>query len=99
MRASEAPGLGSGPLGQETIERAELVRSLLGRVPDDVRQLAVNYYIDGMTQQEIADLHRISVPTVRKRLNQFVRRSRKVLTRELARALGAVLMAAHWIAT
>ncbi len=98
MRAGEAPGLGSGPLGQETIERAELVRSLLDRVPHDVRQLAVNYYIDGMTQQEIAELHHISVPTVRKRLDQFVRRSRKALSRELARALGAVLVAAQWFA-
>ncbi len=96
MRANETPGLGSGPLGRETIERAELVRSLLDRVPEDVQRLVVNYYIDGMTQQEIAELHRISVPTVRKRLDSFVRRSRKALARDLARAICLTLVLGLW---
>lgn len=77
----------SSVLDHETIERSELVRSLLDRVPTDVAHLAVNYYIDGMTQEEIADLHRLSVPTVRKRLALFVRRSRKTLLGDVNRVV------------
>ncbi len=77
----------SSMLDHETIERSELVRSLLDKVPSDVAHLAVNYYIDGMTQEEIADLHRLSVPTVRKRLALFVRRSRKTLLGDVNRVV------------
>ena len=94
--AQHGPELGVGRaslLDYETIERAELVRSLLDRVPRDVAHLAINYYIDGMTQEEIAELHRISVPTVRKRLALFVRRSRKALQRDVQRLVTLICSA------
>ncbi len=94
--AQQGPGVAMGSaslLDHETIERTELVRSLLDRVPQDVAHLAVNYYVDGMTQEEIAELHQISVPTVRKRLALFVRRSRKALQRDVMRLVTLVCWA------
>jgi len=81
------PGAGDGPPGHDSIERTELIRSLLERVSPDIQRLVVNYYIDDMTKEEIARLHSLSVPTVRKRLDVFVRRSRSSLTREMVQAL------------
>ena len=37
------------------------------------------YYVDELTQQEIADVTQLSRPTVRKRLRQFLRAARAAL--------------------
>lgn len=81
-------------LDHETIERSDLIRTMLGQVPPDVAALAVNFYLDGMSKREIAELHHLSVPTVRKRLNLFVNRSRKKLAKDLMTAVTLVLAAA-----
>jgi RNA polymerase sigma-70 factor (ECF subfamily) len=60
-------------------DRRELVRSLLASAPPDAQEVAVLYYIDELTQQEIADVTHLSRPTVRKRLRQFLRSARAAL--------------------
>lgn len=87
VHREDRPGSGGGPPGHDAIERTELIRSLLDRVPPDIQRLVVNYYIDDMTKEEIARLHQLSVPTVRKRLDLFVRRCRRSLTRDMVHAL------------
>jgi RNA polymerase sigma-70 factor (ECF subfamily) len=65
----------------EAIERAELVRRLLGRLDTETQRVAVHYYVDEMTQDEIAVLLGRSLPTIRKRLSKFQRAAEKELAR------------------
>jgi len=60
-------------------DRRELVRALLGAVPEEAREAAVLYYVDEMTQAEIALATGHSLPTVRKRLRQFLAAARAAL--------------------
>lgn len=60
-------------------ERAHLVQQLLGRLDRETQQVAVHYYVDEMTQQEIAALLDRSLPTIRKRLAKFKRVAEKEL--------------------
>jgi RNA polymerase sigma-70 factor (ECF subfamily) len=77
----------SGTRAFDGIERAELIRALLIRFDPEIQRLVIHHYLDGMTKIEVADLCGLSVPTVRKRLNLFVRRSRRYLQRELLASL------------
>ncbi len=76
-----------GTRGFDGIERAELIRALLIRFEPDIQRLVIHHYLDGMTKLEVAEVCGLSVPTVRKRLNLFVRRSRRYLQRELLASL------------
>jgi RNA polymerase sigma-70 factor (ECF subfamily) len=66
-------------VGRDGPDRRELVRSLLASAPPDAQEVAVLYYVDDLTQQEIAEVTHLSRPTVRKRLRQFLRSSRAAL--------------------
>jgi RNA polymerase sigma factor (sigma-70 family) len=66
-------------VGREGPDRRELVRSLLASAPPEAQEVAVLYYVDELTQQEIADVTHLSRPTVRKRLRQFLRSARAAL--------------------
>ena len=69
------------------VERFELIRALLTRFDPEIQRLVIHHYMDGMTQQEVAQVCGLSVPTVRKRLKLFVRRSRRYLQQELLAGL------------
>lgn len=60
-------------------ERRELVRVLLARAEPEEQEVAVMYFVDELTQTEIADATGRSLPTVRKRLRKFLARARKAL--------------------
>jgi RNA polymerase sigma factor (sigma-70 family) len=66
-------------VGREGPDRRELVRSLLASATPEAQEVAVLYYVDELTQQEIADVTHLSRPTVRKRLRQFLRSARAAL--------------------
>lgn len=61
-------------------ETAAMVRNLLGLFDAQTQQLAIHYYVDEMSQQEVAEAVGLSVPTVRKRLRGFVERARQAMT-------------------
>ena len=63
----------------EPPERRELVRMLLGAAPAEAQEVAVLYYVDGLTQAEIAETLGRSLPTVRKRLREFIAAAREAL--------------------
>src|SRR5262245_17646057 len=44
-------------------ERAKMVRDLLARVDPETQQVAVHYWVDEMTQEEIAEALQRSLPT------------------------------------
>jgi RNA polymerase sigma-70 factor (ECF subfamily) len=60
----------------------DLAMRLLMRAPENLRAPAMLYYVDGMEQQQIADVLGISRRTVINRLGDFAVRARKYLSRE-----------------
>ena len=67
----------------ESPDRRELVRVLLAAAPGEAQEMAVLYYVDELTQQEIARETGRSLPTVRKRLRQFLSCAREALREAL----------------
>jgi RNA polymerase sigma-70 factor (ECF subfamily) len=63
----------------EPPDRRELVRRVLSAAPDEAQEVAVLYFVDELTQQEIAVEMGRSLPTVRKRLKEFLECSRGLL--------------------
>jgi RNA polymerase sigma-70 factor (ECF subfamily) len=57
----------------------ELVRALLGAAPAEAQEIAVLYFVDELTQAEIAQATGRSVPTVRARLREFLGAARGAL--------------------
>jgi RNA polymerase sigma-70 factor (ECF subfamily) len=65
----------AGPQGLWSADRAErrqIVRQLLERVSGECAEVAVHYFVDEMTQEEIGEAIGRSLPTVRKRLREFL---------------------------
>jgi len=73
--ARVAPGL--------EIDRRELLRALLGAASPEEQEMAVLYYVDEMTQDEIGRATGRSLPTVRKRLRGFLAAARAALAEAL----------------
>ncbi len=61
----------------------ELVRALLGVAPAEAQEIAVLYFVDELTQAEIATESGRSLPTVRKRLREFLAAARGALAEAL----------------
>lgn len=61
--------------GPQVMEKRDLVRALLRRFDPETQAAAVHYHVDEMTLEEVAALLGRSVPTVRKRLEQFAAQS------------------------
>jgi RNA polymerase sigma factor (sigma-70 family) len=76
-------------LGRERTERGiepearELVRALLGAATPEAQEIAVLYFVDELTQAEIAEATSRSLPTVRKRLREFLSAARGALAEAL----------------
>ena len=49
----------------------DLVAKMLARVDHETQAMAIHYHVDEMTLEEVAALLGRSVPTVRKRLQEF----------------------------
>jgi RNA polymerase sigma factor (sigma-70 family) len=67
----------------DALERARMVHALLLRLDTETQAVAVHYYVDEMTQEEIAAALGRSLPTIRKRLEKFRRVARRELGNEL----------------
>jgi RNA polymerase sigma-70 factor (ECF subfamily) len=61
------------------VDRRELLRALLGVAEAEEQEMAVLYFVDEMTQAEIARETGRSLPTVRKRLRGFLAAARAAL--------------------
>jgi RNA polymerase sigma-70 factor (ECF subfamily) len=68
-REEKARSEGHG--GPQLLEDREAVRKLLARCDLETQAVAVHYYVDEMTLEEVAALLGRSVPTIRKRLQSF----------------------------
>ena len=67
---------GSDPEGTEDHAR---ILALLDGVDDETKACVVHTFFDDCTREEVASIVGISVPTVRKRINQFLDRARVAL--------------------
>lgn len=76
-RASTEPS-GDSP------ERASQVRQVLGRCGRNVQEVAVLYYVDEMTQEEVAAAVGYSRKTVRQKLAKFLETARRLLAEDMS---------------
>ncbi len=60
-----------GEGGPQVFEMRDLVAKMLARVDHETQAMAIHYHVDEMTLEEVAALLGRSVPTVRKRLQEF----------------------------
>jgi RNA polymerase sigma-70 factor (ECF subfamily) len=67
----------------EPPDRRELVRALLAAAPEEAQEMAVLYFVDELTQAEIGEATGRSLPTVRKRLREFLSAARAALAEAL----------------
>lgn len=67
------------PHAEASADQLALVRALLGRFDAETQACAVHYLVDEMSQEEVAVLVGLSVPTVRKRVRTFLREARLAL--------------------
>jgi RNA polymerase sigma-70 factor (ECF subfamily) len=63
----------------EPPDKRELVRALLASAPEEAQEVAVLYFVDELSQAEIGVALGRSLPTVRKRLREFLASSRGAL--------------------
>jgi RNA polymerase sigma-70 factor (ECF subfamily) len=64
-------GKSEGAGGPQVFEMRDEVRRMLARFDQETQAAAIHYYVDEMTLEEVATLLGRSVPTVRKRLEDF----------------------------
>lgn len=69
------------PEGDPAVLQALTVRSLLAHFDPQTQEAAVCYFVDEMSQEDVATRVGLSVPTLRKRLRAFLDRARGHLTR------------------
>lgn len=70
---------GDGLAGDAPEVDAGRVRALLEDCDDETRRIVIHVFFDDMTREEAAEHVGISVPTLRKRLDLFLKRARRVL--------------------
>jgi RNA polymerase sigma-70 factor (ECF subfamily) len=77
----EADFAGDGRVqpGAASWERQHVVRRLLAEVDSETRAVVVALYFDDLSLRQCATRVGLSVPTVRKRMAHFLKRSRRVL--------------------
>ena len=68
-------------LGEEPLANKDFVRRLITQIPERIRTVAWLYYVDGMNQEDVAEVLGISRRTVVNRLNAFAVSSRKFIKR------------------
>ena len=73
QQREEATVEGPGGGGPQLFELRDEVRKLLARCDLETQAVAIHYHVDEMTLEEVAALLGRSVPTIRKRLQEFAR--------------------------
>lgn len=69
--------------GPQALEDRDSVRQALAGLDLETQRAAVHYFVDEMTLEEVAQALERSVPTIRKRLQAFARRSGEALRADL----------------
>jgi RNA polymerase sigma-70 factor (ECF subfamily) len=67
----EAQARSASQDGPQSFEMRDLVGKMLSRVDQETQAAAIHYHVDEMSLEEVAQLLGRSVPTIRKRLQEF----------------------------
>ncbi len=79
-------------------EDEDTIRRLLELADEQTRAIVIHLFFDDMTREQAANMVGISVPTLRKRLNHFLKRARKVMeSGGVVVAAGGLLAVLHLI--
>lgn len=89
-KSERSPGLGQG--GGADPELRQLLMRLLEKADEETRACVLYYYLDDLTLEEVAELVSLSVPTVRKRLQQFQGMARRTVGLEPATSKALLLL-------
>lgn len=90
-RADEiSPSAAADPPAESGLD-AQALRALLHGEDDETRAIVIHLYVDELTREDTARLVGISVPTLRKRHDAFLKRARLRLGVSLVAAAGLVL--------
>ena len=74
-------GASAAPAAQDGPEVRATLAQILDRVPEDLREIGIYYYVDEMNQDEIASLLGVSRRTVGYRIEAFCAAARGVVAR------------------
>jgi RNA polymerase sigma factor (sigma-70 family) len=69
------------PAGDPGVVTALTVRAVLSQFDPQTQEAAVFYFVDELSQEDVATRVGLSVPTLRKRLDAFLERARRQLSR------------------
>ncbi len=79
--------------GRGIWEDEETARRLLDLASEEERAIVIHLFFDEMTREQAARMVGVSVPTLRNRLNTFLKRARKAMESDgLALAAGALVV-------
>lgn len=73
---------GGGAHPEPSLLDRETAMTLIRRAPEKLQEVAVLYYVDGLEQEQVATTLGISRRTVINRLQEFVDRSKKFVSRD-----------------
>jgi RNA polymerase sigma-70 factor, ECF subfamily len=82
--STSVPSNDTAPPSSAPIDTLLTVRALLRQVPDDLQEIAICYFVDQMSQDEIATMTGIPRRTVSYRLEQFRELAQTMLNQEVA---------------
>jgi RNA polymerase sigma factor (sigma-70 family) len=63
----------------EQMERTTMLKKVMAHVDEQTRQIIVYYYFDDMTLNQVSEMVEISIPTLRKRIEAFLTKAKKIL--------------------
>lgn len=91
-RRDEIFGDGVSSPSAHQLADGELVRRLLADADEDTRAILIHLFFDDMTREEAAEQVGISLPTLRKRLDTFFRRARRLIEDDLVPIATAAIL-------
>ncbi len=89
-------GDGTTPPDAERADDVRVIRRLLAETDEQTRAIVTYLYFDDMTREEAARMVGISLPTLRKRLRHFMKRSRRVLEQAPVPAALLLVLLGAW---
>ena len=78
----EMPEAGDNASPEVDMLDRETAMKLIRRAPEKLQEVAVLYYVDGLEQEQVATTLGISRRTVINRLQEFIERSKKFVSRD-----------------
>ena len=76
---------------------ARVVRALLADTDEETQAIVIHLFFDELSRKEVGELMGISQPTLRKRIDHFMKRARRVLEAAPVTSAAAALLLLSWV--